>query len=178
MRSKITEEEFAEQLRTFERSAFRLEAQGAYALSYEEAYFEAFRAGSPVPPPEIGWWRDWLAQVADLVRQGRTVARVRVLREPPTDYQRWMMWAGPWYGQAGEEIRYLTRSDAASLAIPLETDWWLIDDERLILMHFSDAGEIAGKELITDAGIVARHRAWRDVAIRRAAGGVGKGISA
>lgn len=178
MRSKITEAEFAELLRTFECSAFRLEARSAYTLSYEEADFAAFLAGSPVPPPEIGWWREWLAQVAGLVRQGRTVTRVRVLEEPPSDYQRWMMWAGPWYGQAGEQIQYLTRGDAAGLAIPLETDWWLLDDERLILMYFSDAGEIAGKELVTDTGIVARHCAWRDVALRHATGGAGKGISA
>lgn len=171
MVSKITEEEFADLLRTFERSAFRLEARDAYALSYEQADFAAFLAGSPVPPLEIGWWRGWLDQAAAQVREGKTIARVRVLNEPPSDYQRWMVWAAPWYGQAGEEVRYLSRSRAVGLGIPLETDWWLLDDERLILMHFSDAGEIVGKELITDADIVARHRAWRDLVARNATAG-------
>jgi hypothetical protein len=128
---------------------------------------------SPVPPPEIGWWRAWLSQAAAQVREGKTIGRVRVLAEPPSDYQRWMTWAGPWYAQAGEAIRYLSRSRAAGLGIPLETDWWLLDDRRLILMHFTDAGEIAGKELTTDAGVVARHRAWRDLAVSNAAAGDG-----
>jgi hypothetical protein len=168
MASGITEEEFADLLREFGHSAFRLEAQPAYALSYEQADLAAFRAGSPAPPPDVGWWQDWLAQVTAQVAQGKTVTRVRVLEEPPSDYQRWMIWAGPWYGQAGEQIRYLTRSHAASLGIPLKTDWWMLDDKRLVLMHFSPAGEIAGKELITDAAIVARHRDWRDAAVRSA----------
>ncbi len=59
----ITEEEFGELLRTFKYSTFRLETLDAYALDYERADFEQFLVGTPVPPPEIGWWRDWLDQV-------------------------------------------------------------------------------------------------------------------
>jgi hypothetical protein len=168
MITKITEEEFDELLRTFSRSAFRLETLDTYALDYERTDFERFLAGTPVPPSETGWWRDWLDQVASLTEQGKTVARVRVLAEPPTDYQRWMVWAHPWYAHVREDIRYIPRSRAAALRLPLEVDWWLLDDERLILMHFSDVGEIISKMLISDPGIVARYREWRDLAVRNA----------
>jgi hypothetical protein len=160
----ITEDEFAELLRTIRRSAFRLETQDAYALDYERADFELFLAGQPGPPP----WQDWLRQVAAQTRQGKTVSRVRILAEPPTDYQRWMLWAQPWYAEAREDIRCMPRSRAAALRLPLEVDWWLLDDEKLILMYFTGAGEIAGKALITEPGIVARHREWRDVAVTNA----------
>jgi hypothetical protein len=168
MITAITEEEFGQMLRTVRSSAFRLETLDAYALDYERPDFERFLGGDPAPPPEIGWWRDWLYQVADLARRGKEVRRVRVIAEPPSVYQRWMLWAHPWYAQAGEGIQYLPRSRAVALRLPLEVDWWLIDDERLVLMYFTSAGGIAGKILITETGIVARHREWRDLALRNA----------
>lgn len=164
----ITEEEFGRHLSSFSHSAFRFEAQDAYALDYEQTDFERFLAGRPAPPPEITWWRDWLGLVAAHTRQGKTVRRVRLLAEPPTSYQRWMLWASPWYAEAQEEILCMPRSRAASLRLPLEVDWWLLDDERLILMYFGSAGEISGKLMITEPGIVARYSEWRDLAVRNA----------
>jgi hypothetical protein len=160
----ITEDEFGELLRTIRRSAFRLETLDAYALDYERADFELFLAGKPGAPP----WQDWLEQVSAQTRQGKTVSRVRIVAEPRTDYQRWMLWAQPWYAKAQEDIRYLPRSRAAALRLPLEVDWWLLDDEKLILMYFTSTGEIAGKALITEPGILARYREWRDLAVANA----------
>jgi hypothetical protein len=164
MITAISEEEFGEMLRTISNSAFRLETLDAYALDYERADFELFLAGRPGPPP----WQEWLEQVAAQTRQGKTVSRVRVLAEPPTDYQRWMLWAQPWYERVREDIRYMPRSRAAALKLPLEVDWWLLDDERLVLMYFTSVGQISGKILITEPGIVARYREWRDLALRNA----------
>ena len=162
MTRAISEEEFAGLLRTIKRSAWRLETLDAYALNSEQADFERFLAGTPGPPP----WQAWLDQVTSQTAQGMTVARVRVLAEPPTDYQRWMLWAQPWYSRAREEIRYMPRSRAAALGLPLEVDWWLLDEEQVVLMYFGDAGEIIGKVLVTEPGVVARYRQWRDLAVR------------
>src|ERR1035441_6565819 len=72
-------------LRSFRRSAFRFETRSTYALSYEQADFDRFLAGSPVPPPELDWWRPWLEEISRLTAEGKTVSRVRVLDEPPSD---------------------------------------------------------------------------------------------
>jgi len=165
---QITETEFEELLRSFRRSAFRFEARDAYALDYEQADFDLFLAGQPVAPPDVAWWGPWLERIAAMTAAGRTVGRVRVLAGPPTDYQRWELWAAPWHASAGEAIGYLPRSEAEALGLP-DADWWLLDDERLILMEFGAAGEIAGKSLTADPEIVARHREWRDLAVANAA---------
>ena len=47
----ITEDEFGGLLRSFERTAFRLETRDSYALGYEREEFERFLAGHPTPPP-------------------------------------------------------------------------------------------------------------------------------
>lgn len=167
MPEPVSEDDFARMLRTFRRSAFRLETQDAYALSYERADFEAFLAGTPLSP-QIGWFRDWLDQVAAQTRAGKSVSRVRVLAEPPTDYQRWTLSGTRWYEAAGDIIRYMPRSQAVAIDLPMGTDWWLLDDERLILMHFTSNGEVSGKELVTDPGIIARYRHWQDLAVRNA----------
>lgn len=168
MTTAITEDEFGELLGSVRHSAWRWETLDRYELGYEQADFERFLASNPEQPTEIPWWRDWLGQVADITSRGATVARVRVLAEPPTDYQRWMLWAHPWYARAHEDIRYMPRSRAIRLRLPLEIDWWLLDDERLILMYSTETGGIAGKILTTEPGIVARHRQWRDLAVRNA----------
>lgn len=164
----LSEDEFLSALRTFSRSAFRLETRDSYAMDYERENFERFLAGSPVPPPEVGWWKGWLDRVAQLGREGKTVSRVRVLAEPPTDYQRWLLWAAPWYAEAGEDIRYISRSRAARAGLPLSDDWWLLDDTQVIVMRFTDEGAADGKMLVTDPDLVARYRAWRSIAVRNA----------
>jgi hypothetical protein len=168
MSSRITQDEFNRLLATFGRSAFRLETQPAYALGYERADFDRFLAGAPVPPPELDWWRPWLDQIASLTGEGKTVSRVRVLTEPPTDYQRWEVWGARWNAEAGERVGYMRQSHAERIGLPLDHDWWLLDDERLIIMRYNSVGEIDIKELTTDPGTVAQHRDWRDLAVRNA----------
>lgn len=168
MDAPLSDGEFRDLLRSFRRSAFYFEAQETYALGYEAADFERFLAGSPGTPPELDWWRPWLDQVAGLTRQGKRVSRVRVISEPPSDYQRWGLWALPWHTRAGEQISYLRRSRAEEIGLPLGGDWWLLDRERVIALRYSDAGKLAGKSLITDPGVVARTREWRDLAVRNA----------
>jgi hypothetical protein len=83
MGKPISQDEFNDLLRTFERSAFRLETRERYALGYERDDFQRFLDGRPTPPPLVGWWQPWLEQIARFGREGKTIARVRVLAEPP-----------------------------------------------------------------------------------------------
>ena len=167
MLTRITEAEFDELLRSFKRTAFRLEARDSYALGYERKDFERFLIGLPTPPPDRDWWRPWLDQIARLTDEGKTVSRVRILASPASDYQRWEAWGARWNMEAGERVSYLPREWAGRLKLP-QDDWWLLDDERVILMLFTDEGEIDRKMLIDDPGIVARYLKWRDLAVQNA----------
>jgi hypothetical protein len=168
MGKPVSEEEFGRLLASPRRSAFHLETQPFYAMDYERADFERFLAGTPRPPSEVDWWRPWLDQIAALTGQGVRIGRVRVLEQPPTDYQRWLMWADPWHAKAGEDIRYMTRGKAEQAGLPLNHDWWLLDDERVIITLFNDAGGIGSKTLAWDDRTVALYRGWRELAIRHA----------
>jgi hypothetical protein len=169
MGTTLTEAEFTELLRTFERTAFRLELQPTYLEPSEQDTVAKFLAGRPEPPIEVEGLRAWFDQVAHLTSTGRSVERVRVHEDPPTDYQRWERWIGTWNAAAGETIRYMTRDqahDVGLLPAAGEADWWLLDSGRLIIMRFDDQGHRIHNELVTDPEIVAQARTWRDLAIR------------
>jgi hypothetical protein len=166
MGEPVTEAEFPRLLASIERSAFRLETRPAYKLDIEQADFDRFLAGRPVPPPECDWWQPSLARTRRQTSEGKAIGRVRIVEEPPTPYQRWLLWSTPWLAEAGEDIRYLPRSRARAIGLALDCDWWLLDDSRLILMRFTDAGEVAGKELITGPEAIASYLNWRHLAVR------------
>jgi hypothetical protein len=62
----------------------------------------------------------------------------------------------------------MPRSIAERIGLPPDHDWWLLDDEQLIVIRYTDAYEIASKELITDPGVVVPYLRWRDLAVRNA----------
>jgi Family of unknown function (DUF6879) len=167
MGKPVSDDELADLLRTFERTAFRLETQDAYPDAYEQEDLALFLAGTPRTPDELGWFRPWADQVRRQTRQGKQISRVRVQSEPPTGYQRWERWVGAWNIAAGEDIRYMTRSEAGRIGLPLDHDWWLLDGRRLVVMRF--AGNVRTQELITDPITAGEYASWQDVAFRNAA---------
>jgi hypothetical protein len=161
----LTEEEFSAQLSSVKRSALRLELQRWYLEPAEQPAVERFLEGSPQPPAELSIFADWVALVSRLTADGVTIARVRVQEEPPTPYQRWERWVGAWSVAAGEEISYLTRPRAEEVGLLADAgtdDWWLLDEDRLILMHFDREGRRVRTELTTDRDQLERAvRCWR-----------------
>ena len=167
----LTDAEFADRLRTFAHTAFRLELQPVYLEPEEAETVAKFVGGQPEPPTEVPGLRSWFEQIAELISAGRHIERVRVHEDPPTDYQRWERWIGGWNTTAGETIRYMTRDQAHDIGLlPAagDIDWWLLDDDRLIMMTFG-GGRRIHNELVTDPKIVAQARAWRDLAVRHSA---------
>lgn len=180
MAASIDDTEFGEALRTFDRTAFRLELQPVYLEPTEQDTVALFLAGYPQPAPEVPALREWFEQVADLTRRGKRIERVRVHEDPPTDYQRWERWIDQWNRAAGETIRYLTRRQAHDIdLLPAagDEDWWLLDDNRLIVMRFSFDGRRIHNELVTDPTAVQQARAWRDLAVHHSALTAAKGAA-
>jgi hypothetical protein len=159
MAELVTGQEWGRLLRTFARSAWRLETQGIYREPYEAEHFRRFLDGEP---DDLEWMRDWLDTIRAITQVGRFFGRVRVLTQPLTDYLRWEIQVTPVNIEAGEDIRFLTADQAADLGLPGH-DYYLFDDELVARMYFGDQGFL-GAELITDPSTVAQHRAWRELA--------------
>jgi hypothetical protein len=177
----LTEDEWSEELRRFEHTAFRVEQQRAYAVPLERELYSRFLAGDLTPPTDSPAVRDWLAMVATQVGQGKRMERVRVQDEPPTPYQRWQRWFDRWNKEAGESIRYMTRQRAHEVnLLPAagNDDWWLLDSCRLMVMHFDDEGHLFKTILSTDPERVVQACAWRDLAVHHSAPEAARGQAA
>ncbi len=174
MRKTITGAEQSAQLAGFRTSAWRFERQRTYSIDQEDRQLQSFLAGHPIPPAEDAEHPEleaWMKRVAAHVAAGRSVGRVRIVDDPPTDYQRWLQWLDVYNRQAGEEISYLSRAvahEVGLLTAESGPDWWLLDDERLILIHFNEAGQRTFAELIEDSPEVADAREFRTKAIQAA----------
>ncbi len=63
--------------------------------------------------------------------------------------------------EAGEDVRFLPRELTRDVALPAE-DFWLFDDDKLVLSIFSADGRTGMFARETDPGIVAQYRTARD----------------
>jgi hypothetical protein len=147
-----------EPFNTFDRSAVRLESRRHTDIGSERADFRAFLAGEL---PEVRQWTPspWTEMVTRQTSAGKTVRRVRVMDDPLTDYNRFMIYCGHRNVSVGEDIRYLARDRANELDLP-DHDFWVFDSARLLELRFTDDGRLIGQDLVQDAEIVARHEQW------------------
>jgi Family of unknown function (DUF6879) len=177
----LTEDEAAEQLRSFEHTAFRLEQQRAYIVAVESEMFSRFLAGDLTPPTDTPAVREWFAQVGRQVDEGKRIERVRVQDEPQTPYQRWQRWFDRWNNEAGESIRYIARQRAQEIGLlPAagDEDWWLFDSCRLMVMRYDDEGHLLETGLSTDPERVVQACAWRDLAVHHSTPAAAQGQAA
>jgi len=96
---------------------------------------------------------------------GRSLRRVHVVEEPPTDSIRFEVSWGYSAGVAGgEDVRVIpVRRGEWPAGLPRE-DFWIFDSS-VWLMQYDDRGRFTGAELVDDPAALARYRAWRDLAI-------------
>jgi Family of unknown function (DUF6879) len=87
--------------------------------------------------------------------------RVRLAPSPHTGYIRWGLDISPLNIEAGEDIRYLPRHLTTGIELPDE-DYWLLDDDTLILSVFSADGRTGGFALEPDPDLLRHCLAVRD----------------
>jgi hypothetical protein len=122
-----------------------------------------FVAGEPV---DLGWFQNWLTMIREATAEGRRFLRVRVVSLPLTDYSRFGVYCSQFTNEAGEDIRYLARDQAAALP---DYDYWLFDSRLLVRMHFDQAENFLGGEVIDEPAVIVQHNYWRDAAWHKAA---------
>lgn len=145
----------------FKRSAWRLETLQTYTMPGEQADFALFLAGEPEPPGHNDGWHN---EIRGWAAEGKFLSRVRTIRYPLTDYQRYLFaWGVPGNTAAGENVRVLdvTHQD---FGLP-EQDFWIFDDSIVVHLNFNPDGTLINHELI-DEPDMAKYRSWQQVALK------------
>lgn len=162
MRRTVTGEHIPALLRTTRRGAFKFEQRDTYLVEEDDAVLDAWLRGEASADDGL---EPWLELIRELTRSGRAVRRARMVTLPPTDYIRFEAAAVPASVAAGEDIRYLDRADVGGLPAH---DFWLVDDQQLLLLHFDERGAPLEHELTDDPAEIARHQVWARRAWQRA----------
>jgi hypothetical protein len=159
----LDREHFAKHLRDYERSAWRLETQPVYTMPNEQRTFRMFLAGEARPD---GHNAEWHRSVRANVAAGKSIGRVRTVRRPLTDYQRYQFaWGIPGNIEAGEDIRILDLTED-DLALP-DQDFWFFDDSVVVHLNFDPDGTLLNIEQLENPDLP-KYLRWREVALEHA----------
>jgi hypothetical protein len=152
--------------REFRSSAWRYEAQQTYTIPQEAPKLRAFLAGEPEPEhhPSL---RNWHDTVRANTAAGKTMGRVRIVRQPLSDYLRCQLaWGIPNNIAAGEDIRIL---DLTNLDLDLpDQDFWFFDNSEVLLLNFRPDGTLIGRELLENPDLD-KYRKLQRIALDHAA---------
>ncbi|MFE1768569.1 DUF6879 family protein [Streptomyces angustmyceticus] len=153
--------EFGKLFQTFQHSAWRLETRRGYASDREDATYREFvETGTVAWDLDDDWCRNMRAQTAD----GKRVGRVRIIDDPPTTGQLYLLDNAKRNSATGEDMRNLWRADAERLQLPAE-DFWIFDSRFIALLHFDEEDTLLRVELLTEPAEVVRYAQARDAAI-------------
>lgn len=142
----------------FEHTAWRLETRREYAADQGTEEYARFLAGVDPPRDTEG---PWFANARAQTGQGKRIERVRLVDEPVTDNQRYLLATTLDNLAAGEDIRYMARSTALQLRL-LDFDFWLFDSSVLARFNWEDSSR--RMELDDDPELVVRACQARDAA--------------
>jgi hypothetical protein len=139
---------------TFEREAVHLEMRDVYAIEDERERFARFlEKGYRDHDAEAQERQPWMTLLHESAEAKKTFRRVRIISEPVTDYIRYV-WAGTGHSvDAGEQIKWLPRRLASSIALP-GNDFWLFDDSTVVFTVFTGEGNVLERQLTTDPAVV------------------------
>ncbi|MEU2771223.1 DUF6879 family protein [Streptomyces diastaticus] len=164
MQPKPPAPSFEDLLDSARRHALHLELRDVYAVGEEQQVYDAYLRDGSVPADDSPFWSGWLPLVERTVARGVAVRRARIVSEPVTDYIRFEHAITHANERAGEQVRWLPRRRASTLALP-GNDFWLIDDRIVRWNLFSGDGQALKPDHTEDADAVklcteAFHAVW------------------
>ncbi|MFI9503975.1 DUF6879 family protein [Nocardia sp. NPDC052566] len=143
-----------------QRKAFHLETHDDYRAANETVALHAWLADE-TSDPAGDWFAPWAEQVRATVARGVVMQRARIVSEPHTAYTRYLLALSEYNVAAGEDVRYLPRSDADPADVGAE-DFWLLDDRTVAYSVFDADGFWVGAAVTADPELVRYATSIRD----------------
>jgi len=139
------------QFSAFQSEALHLEMRDSYGTEAELPHLAKWLRGEPDDP---AWLEPWFATVRAARQAGRAFRRARIVSEPVSDYQRWVLEDSHLFVDAGEDIRWVPRRLVSTIPLP-GNDFWLFDDQLVIFLIFAGNGLVVDRLATTDPSAIA-----------------------
>jgi hypothetical protein len=133
-------------------SAFHLEMRDHYAVAEEAADVEQWRAGTWTLEADAKSKASWLELMRAARERGVLLRRARIISPQPGEYIRFEHFGTPNNIEAGEQVRWLWRTEASGIALP-GNDFWIIDGKRVLFNHFTGDGAWLGNTVTDDQAV-------------------------
>lgn len=145
----------------FERSLRRLEQLPGYRQDLDTESWRRWSSGNPACIPGADD-HEWVGMVRSKTANGATIERVRVIDDPMTPYQTWLIPASAEIVAAGESHRYVTRLVADRLldVRRADGDWWIVDDHTVVYLDGKGWGTVHTDPDRVSAALNVWKRAW------------------
>jgi len=137
--------------RDITHSFVHLETRDAYGTEVELTHWAMWLRGEP---DDFAWLDWWLEMVRGHRAAGRSCRRLRVVSEPLSEYQRWVLTFTELFVNAGEDVRYVPRPRLVSLALPGSGDFYVFDGRVAMFLHYAGNGINASFEVNDDPNTV------------------------
>ncbi|MER6525350.1 DUF6879 family protein [Streptomyces sp. NPDC001508] len=154
-------EEFGRLFETFEHSAWHLETRRGYASDRADLGYAEFLATGTAP---MDLDSDWCENIRKQTTSRKYVGRVRVVDNPPTEGQLFLLSYARVNAATGEDVRNLWREDAERVHLPAE-DFWVFDSRLVAILRFDERDVFHDVEVITEPAEVLRYCQVRDAAV-------------
>jgi len=135
---------------SFRREALHLEMRDSYGTAAEIPHLAKWQAGEP---DDTGWLQPWFDTVRTAVQGGKVFKRARIVSEPVSEYQKWVLNDSHLFVEAGEDIRWVPRSRVSTVALP-GNDFWLFDDQIVVFLIFAANGLVVDRQLTEDRAAI------------------------
>jgi len=142
-------------LQNFKRSAFRLETLPEYNVPQEAEMLARFKHGYPVEMPDD---HPWLLNVRHHCGAAKVMQRVRIVSNPPSDYERFELSLYRHSSATGEQIHIIEEYRR------FPEDFWLFDNQEAYILRYDRHGRFLGVEVGSD---VVAYRRIRDLALEQ-----------
>ncbi len=136
---------------SFQREALHLEMRDSYGTAVEIPHFAKWEAGEA---DDANWLQPWFDKVRGATRAGKVYRRARIISEPISDYQKWVLKDSHLFVEAGEDIRWMPRSRVSTVALP-GNDFWLFDNRIVVFLIFTASGLVVDRQKTTDRTAIA-----------------------
>lgn len=133
---RITYEQLDGLFTSFEREALHLEMRDAYGTAVELPHLRRWLDGEP---DDTEWLQSWFETVRAGTEAGKAFRRARIVSEPVSEYQQWVLKNTHLYVEAGEDIRWVPRRLVSTVALP-GNDFWMFDRELVVFLSFAGNG--------------------------------------
>jgi len=162
---------FDKNWRNAKKNIFRLEGRPEYKVASEQEDIANWKKGEL----NLGAnkeWQKWMELLKSAKTRGVVTQRVRVAPTPLPDYIKFEIDSWQKYSvKNGDKIFFLDKNDYQEIITAYgfnAKDFWLFDDQHLLIFNYDKSGQFAGEILIEDGGMARRYSEMKAKLLQKA----------